>query len=83
MNSKRSWVLLLGAAVPLCRLCAHAASWHTQTNPIGEKVYAAHSVTLLLPIGILVGAVIVLWLLARIQRKAGKRSADPSVAEKR
>ena len=67
-----------GAAVSIQvhPVCSLAASYRSEPDPIGEKVYAAHSLSRLFPLGIIVCALLLAWLLARIQRKARKPTAD-------
>ena len=76
MNYKSSLASLLVAVVQLHPLSSLAASYRSEPNPIGEKAYAAHSLTLLFPDGIIVGGLLLAWLLTRIQRKARKPAAD-------
>jgi hypothetical protein len=75
MNYKRSLAFLLAAVVQLRPRCSLAASYHSEPNPIGEKAYAAHSLTLLLPVGIIVGGFLLAWLLTRIRGKASNPAA--------
>jgi hypothetical protein len=76
MNYKSSLASILAAVVQLDPVCSLAASYRSESNPIGEKVYAAHSLTLLLPLGIIVGGFLSAWLLTRIRGKASKPVAD-------
>jgi hypothetical protein len=76
MNYKRSLAHILAAAVPVHPICSLAASYHSESNPVGEQVYAAHSLTRLLPVGIIVCALLLAWLLARISGKTRKPAAD-------
>ena len=76
MNYKSSLVSILAAVVQLRPVCLLAASYRSESNPIGEKTYAAHSLTLLFPVGIIVGGLLLAWLLTRIQRKARKPATD-------
>jgi hypothetical protein len=76
MNYKTSLVSILAVVVQLDPVCSLAASYHSGSNPIGEKAYAAHSLTLLLPVGIIVGGFLLAWLLTRIRDKASKPAAD-------
>lgn len=76
MNYKSSLVSLLAAVVQLNPICSFAASYRSEPNPIGEKAYAAHSLTLLLPLGIIVGGLLLAWLLTRIRGKASNPAAD-------
>ena len=76
MNYKSSLASILATAVPFHPISSLAASYHSGPNPVGEKVYAAHSLIRLLPVGIIVGALLLAWLLTRIQGKARKPTAD-------
>ena len=75
VSYKSSLASILAAVVQDHPLCSLAASYRSEPNPIGEKVYAAHSLSRLLPVGIIVCALLVAWLLARIG-KARKPTAD-------
>jgi hypothetical protein len=74
MNYKRSLLTILAAV--LAPICSFAASYRSEPNPVGEKVYAAHSLPRLLPVAIIVGALLLAWLLSRIRGKARKPTAD-------
>jgi len=76
MNYKSSMAPLLAAVLQVHPLGSLAASYHSEPNPVGEKVYAARSLTLLLPVGIIAGALFLAWLLMRIKGKARKPTAD-------
>jgi len=76
MNYKSSLVSILAAVVQLDPVCSLAASYRSESNPIGEKAYATHSLTLLFPVGIIVGGLLLAWLLTRIRGKASKPAAD-------
>jgi hypothetical protein len=76
MKYKSSLVSILAAVVQLDPVCSLAASYRSESNPIGQKAYAAHSLTLLLPVGIIVGGFLLAWLLTRIRGKASKPAAD-------
>ena len=75
MNYKSSLASILAAVVQALPICSLAASYHSEPNPVGEKVYAAHSLSRLLPLGIVGCAFLLVWLLARIG-KARKPAAD-------
>ncbi len=66
---------MLAAGLPVHPVCALAASYHSEPNPVGEKVYSAHFPLLLLPVGILVCGLLVAWLFARMRAKARKLPA--------
>ena len=76
MNYKSSLASIVAAVVQLHPVCLLAASYRSESNPIGEKAYAAHSLTLLLPVRIIVGGFLLAWLLTRIRGKASKPAAD-------
>jgi len=76
MNHKRIMRSILMAVVALSPLCALAASYSSHSNPVGEKAYVTHSLMILLPLGIIVGGLLLTWLLARIQRRTRKEAAD-------
>jgi hypothetical protein len=76
MKYKSSLVSILAAVVQLDPVCSLAASYRSESNPIGQIAYAAHSLTLLLPVGIIVGGFLLAWLLTRIRGKASKPAAD-------
>jgi hypothetical protein len=76
MNFKSSLASILAGVVQVQSICSLAASYHSEPNPIGEKVYAAHSLSRLLPLGIIACALLLAWLLARIQAKARKPTTD-------
>jgi hypothetical protein len=76
MKYTSSLTSMLAAVVQLHPLSSLAASYHSEPNPIGEKAYAAHSLTLLLPVAIIVCAFLLVLLLSRIRGKARKPTAD-------
>ena len=76
MNYKSSLAPMLVAVVQLHPLSSLAASYRSEPNPIGEKAYAAHSLTLLLPVAIIACAFLLVLLLSRIRSKASKPAAD-------
>jgi hypothetical protein len=76
MNYKSSLASILATVVPVHPICSLAASYRSEPNPIGEKVYAAHSLTRLLPVGIIVCALLLVWLLASLRSKARKPTED-------
>ena len=76
MNYKNSLVSILAAVLPVHPICSLAASYRSEPNPIGEKVYSAHSLSRLLPVAIIVCALLLAWLLSRVPGKAGKPTAD-------
>ena len=63
---------MLVAVVQLHPLSSLAASYRSEPNPIGEKAYAAHSLTLLFPVAIIVCAFLLVLLVSRIRGKASK-----------
>ena len=75
MNYKNSLVSILAAVLPVHPICSLAASYRSEPNPIGEKVYSAHSLSRLLPVAIIVCALLLAWLLVRIG-KARKPAAN-------
>ena len=75
MNYKSRVASILAAVVQVLPLCSLAASYHSTPDPVGEKVYAAHSLSRLLPVGIIACALLLAWLLARIG-KARKSTGD-------
>ncbi len=75
MNYKSSLASALAAVLQVLPLCGFAASYRSEPNPVGEKVYAAHSLSRLLPLGIIVCALILAWLLAIIRSRTGKPAA--------
>jgi hypothetical protein len=76
MNYKSSLASMLVAVVPLHPLSSLAASYRSEPTPIGEKAYAAHSLTLLFPVAIIVCAFLLVLLVSRIRGKASKPTAD-------
>ena len=75
MNYKRSLACIFAAVVQVHPIRSLAASYHSEPNPIGEKLYAAHSLFRLLPVGIIACALLLAWLLAR-RGKARKPTGD-------
>jgi hypothetical protein len=67
---------MLVAIVQLHPLASLAASYRSEPNPVGEKAYAAHSLTLLLPIAIIACAFLLVLLVSRIRGKASKPAAN-------
>ena len=78
MNYKSSFASMLVAVVQLHPLSSLAASYRSEPNPVGEKAYAAHSLTLLLPVGIIACGLLSVWLVSRISAKARKPAAGDS-----
>lgn len=76
MNYKRSLASILAAVLLVHPVCSLAASYRSTLNPIGEEVYSAHSLSRLLPVAIIAGALLLAWLLSRIPGKARKPAAD-------
>ncbi len=76
MNYKSVLASILAAVVQLHPISSLAASYHSESNPIGEKVYNAHSLQRLIPVAIIVCGLLLVWLVARIQAKARKPPAD-------
>jgi hypothetical protein len=67
MNYKSSLASILAAVLQAYPICSLAASYHSgPPDPVGEKVYAAHSLSRLLPVGIIVCALLLVWLLGRM-----------------
>ena len=66
MNYKSSIASILAGLVQLHPICSLAASYRSERDPVGEKVYAAHSLSRLLPVGIIACALLLAWLMARI-----------------
>jgi hypothetical protein len=75
MNYKHSLASIFAAVVQVHPICSLAASYRSEPNPVGEKVYAAHFLSRLLPVGIIACALLLAWLLATI-RKARKATGD-------
>ena len=67
---------MLVAIVQLHLLSSVAASYRSEPNPIGEKAYAAHSLTLLFPVALIVCAFLLVLLVSRIRGKASKPAMD-------
>jgi hypothetical protein len=78
MNYKRYLVPIAVGIAQLHPLHVLAASYHSEPNPVGEKAYAAHSLMLLLPVGVIVCAFLFVWLLAPIHAKTSKRGQFPT-----
>ncbi len=76
MNYKSSLAPILAAVVQIHPVCLLAASYRSESNPIGEKAYAAHSLSHLLPLAIIVCAFLLAWLVAGIRGKARRLAAD-------
>jgi len=83
MNYKSSLASILAGVVQLHPICSFAASYRSEPNPIGEKVYAAHSLFRLLPVGIIVCALLLAWLLVGIRAKASKPTTDEAESHHR
>jgi|WetSurMetagenome_2_1015567.scaffolds.fasta_scaffold1726347_1 hypothetical protein len=52
------------------------ASYRSEPNPVGEKVYASQLPRLLVPIAIVIGGFSLAGLVAVIRRRTGKVTAD-------
>ena len=72
MSYTTRWKSKLGAALQVIPSCALAASYHSEPNPVGEKVYSAHLMRRMLPVGIIVCALLVAWLVTWIRRRGAK-----------
>jgi len=59
-------------------LCAFAASYHSDPNPIGEQIYSTHSLTRVVPIVIVIVGFSLAWALNRARRKARKPASNPT-----
>ena len=80
MNNRSSLVSLLAAVLAVHPVCVLAASYHSEPNPIGEKVYGPHLLHSMLPLGLIACALFAAWLLCRIRRKVGKQAAEDAEA---
>jgi hypothetical protein len=65
---------MLAAVVQFHPVSSLAASYHSEPNPIGEQAYAAHSLTRLLPVAIIVCGFLLVLLLVRMRGKARKNT---------
>ena len=72
MNYRTRWKSKLGAALQVIPTCALAASYHSEPNPVGEQVYSAHLMRRMLPVGIIVCALLLAWLVTWIRRRGAK-----------
>jgi hypothetical protein len=72
MSYTTRWKSKLGAALHVIPTCALAASYHSEPNPVGEQVYSAHLMRHMLPVGIIVCALLLAWLVACIRRRGAK-----------
>jgi hypothetical protein len=76
MKRGRAWVVgLMLASQPLC---AVAASYHSDPNPIGEQIYSTHSLSRVVPIVIVIVGFSLAWALNRARQKARKPASNPT-----
>jgi hypothetical protein len=66
MNYKSILASILAGVVQLHPICSLAAGYRSERDPVGEKVYAAHFLSRLLPVAIIACALLLAWLVAKI-----------------
>ena len=72
MSYTTRWKSKLGVALQVIPSCVLAASYHSEPNPVGEQVYSTHLMRRMLPVGIIVCALLLAWLVAWIRRRGAK-----------
>ncbi len=69
MNHRTTHAPNLIAVLQLLPACVLAASYRSESNPIGEHEYAAHLLRDLLPIGIVACGLLLAWIFIRVRAK--------------